>query len=198
MTAAQRVLVVSAVAFTALTVLAVTDWAVGLDRRVTHWVFGWPAAWEGTMDAIWWLATRPVALAWIGLAVLVWRRPQPAVAMAAAALASWGLALLTKQLVGRDRPTPALLGGTPRDPLAGHGYPSAHAALAAALVVPVWYVAPRWCRPFLALAVALVAASRAYSGAHFALDALGGVALGVVCGTGAVVVFSTVRPRIVR
>jgi membrane-associated phospholipid phosphatase len=196
-TAASRALVVGAVVFTALTTLAVTDWAAGLDRRVTTWMFGWPGAWEGTMRGIWWLATRPVGLLWIGLALLVWRRPQPAVAMAAAALASWGLALLTKQLVSRSRPTIAFLGGTPRDPLVGHGYPSAHAALAAALVIPVWFVAPRWCRPFLALAVALVAVSRVYSGAHFALDALGGIALGVMCGAGAMVVFSTVRPRIV-
>jgi membrane-associated phospholipid phosphatase len=195
-TAASRALVVSAVTFTALTVLAVTDWVAGLDRRVTTWVFGWPGAWEGTMHAIWWLATRPVALVWIGLALLVWRRPQPAVAMAVAALASWGLALATKQLVGRARPTTALLGGASRDPLAGHGYPSAHAALAAALVVPVWFVVPPWCRPILALAVAIVAVSRVYSGAHFALDALGGVALGVVCGAGAVVGFSTIRPRL--
>ena len=184
-------------AFTALTLLAITDWAAGLDRRVTTWIFGWPASWEGTMRGIWSLATRPVALLWIGLALLVWRRPQPAVAMTAAALASWGLALSIKQLVGRTRPTTALLGGTPRDPLAGHGYPSAHTALAAALLVPVWFVAPRWCRPFLVLAMALVVVSRVYSGAHFALDALGGVALGVMCGAGAVVVFSTVRPRIV-
>ncbi len=148
------------------------------------------------MHAMWWLATRPVAPLWIGLALLVWRRPQPAVAMAAAALASWGSALLTKQLVGRARPTTALLGGAPRDSLAGHGYPSAHAALAAALVVPVWFVAPAWCRPILAVAVAGVAVSRVYSGAHFALDSLGGVALGVMCGAGAMVVFSAVRPRI--
>ena len=186
----------SATTFVALTLLAVTDWVAGADRRVTTWMFGWPPAWRGGMHVIWWFATRPVALLWIGLALLVSRRPQPAVAMTAAALASWGLALLTKQVVGRDRPSTALLGGPPRDALAGHGYPSAHAALAAALVVPVWFVAPRWCRPFLAVAVALVAVSRVYSGAHFALDALGGVALGVMCGAGALVVFSTVRPRI--
>ena len=196
MTVARRALLVSATTFVALTLLAVTDWVAGADGRVTTWMFGWPPAWRGGMHAIWWFATRPVALLWIGLALLVSRRPQPAVAMTAAALASWGLALLTKQVVGRDRPSTALLGGTPRDALTGHGYPSAHAALAAALVVPVWFVAPRWCRPFLAVAVALVAVSRVYSGAHFALDALGGVALGVMCGAGALVVFSTVRPRI--
>ena len=184
MTTAWRALVVSAVAFTALTVLAVTDWVAGLDRRVTTWVFGWPGAWEGTMRTIWWLATRrgraPVDRPRASRVAAA----QPAVAMAAAALASWGLALATKQLVGRARPTTALLGGAPRDPLAGHGYPSAHAALAAALVVPVWFVALAWCRPILAFAVAVVAVSRVYSGAHFALDSLGGVALGVMCGVG--------------
>jgi membrane-associated phospholipid phosphatase len=194
--AAQRALAVSAAAFVALTVLAVSDWVVGIDRRVTTWIFGWPDSWRGTMRTTWRLATRHFALLWIGLALLVWRKAQPAVAMVAAALASWGLALLTKQLVGRARPSSALLGATARDPLAGHGYPSAHAALAAALVVPLLFVVPRAWRPVLIVAVVLVAISRVYSGAQFALDSLGGVALGAMCGSGAVVVFSKVRPRI--
>jgi len=195
-TTAQRGLIVSAAAFVALTVLAVSDWVVGLDRRVTKWVFGWPDSWRGAMHAIWWFATRPVALLWIGLALVVWRKLQPAVAMTAAALASWGLALSSKELVGRARPGRSVLGGPPRDALAGHGFPAAHTALAAALVVPVLFVVPRAWRPFLVAAVALVVVSRVYTGSHFALDALGGVALGATCGFGAVVVFTKVRPRI--
>ena len=179
-----------------LTVLAATGAVAGIDRRVTTWMFGWPDAWRGTMRAAWRLATRRVALVWIALALLVWRRPQPAVAMTAAGLAAWGLALLTKEVVGRARPTEALLGGSARDPLVGHGYPSAHAALAAALVVPVMAVAPRWCRPILVAAVVLVAVSRVYSGAQFALDTLGGLALGTMCGSGALVLFSHFRPRL--
>jgi len=193
---AQRALVVSTASFAALTVLAATDWVAGTDRRLTTWIFGWPESWHGAMRTTWRLATRRVALVWIGLALLVWRKAQPAVAMVAAALASWGLALLTKQLVGRSRPSAALLGGAARDPLAGHGYPSAHAALAAALIVPVLFVVPRAWRPLLLAAVALVAVSRVYSGGQFALDSLGGVALGAMCGSGAVVVFSKVSPRI--
>lgn len=196
MSTAQRALIVSAASFAALTVLAATDWVAGIDRRLTTWIFDWPESWHGAMRTTWRLATRRVALLWIGLALLVWRKLQPAVAMVAAALASWGLALLTKQLVGRSRPSAALLGGPPRDPLAGHGYPSAHAALAAALIVPVLFVVPRAWRPLLLAAVALVAISRVYSGGQFALDSLGGVALGAMCGSGAVVVFSKVSPRI--
>ncbi|HTN80649.1 MAG TPA: phosphatase PAP2 family protein [Acidimicrobiales bacterium] len=196
MTTAQRGLIVSAAAFVALTIVVVSNWVAGLDRRVTKWVFGWPDAWRGPMHAIWWFATRPVALVWIGLALLVWRKPQPAVAMVAAALASWGLALVSKVAVGRSRPTRALLGATPRHNLAGHGYPAAHAALAAALVIPVLFVAPRAWRPFLVAAIVVVGVSRVYSGAQFALDSLGGIALGATCGFGAVVLFSKVRPRI--
>lgn len=196
MSTAQRALIVSAASFAALTVLAATDWVAGIDRRLTTWIFGWPESWHGAMRTTWRLSTRRVALLWIGLALLVWRKAQPAVAMVAAALASWGLALLTKQLVGRSRPSAALLGRTARDPLAGHGYPSAHAALAAALIVPVLFVVPRAWRPLLLAAVALVAVSRVYSGGQFALDSVGGAALGAMCGSGAVVVFSKVSPRI--
>ena len=142
MSTAQRALIVSTASFAALTVLAATDWVAGTDRRLTTWIFGWPESWHGAMRTTWRLATRRVALLWIGLALLVWRKLQPAVAMVAAALTSWGLALLTKELVGRSRPSAALLGAPPRDPLAGHGYPSAHAALAAALIVPVLFVVP--------------------------------------------------------
>jgi membrane-associated phospholipid phosphatase len=193
---ARAALVTSAVAFVALTVLAATGAVASLDRRVTVWIFGWPSAWRGTMRAVWRLATRRVALVWIALALVVWRRPQPAVAMTAAGLAAWGLALATKEIVGRARPTAELLGARARDPLLGHGYPSAHAALAAALLVPVMVVAPRWARPILAVAVLLVAVSRVYSGAQFALDSLGGLALGIMCGSGALVVFSHFRPRL--
>lgn len=200
MTTAQRALIVSAAAFVALTMLAATGWVVGADGRVTTWIFGWQSSWRGAMHAVWWSATRPIALVWIALAVVISRKPQPAVAMTAAALCSWGLALATKQIVGRARPTLALLGAPPRDALAGHGYPSAHAALAAALAVPVVFVVPphlrTWAVGVATAAVLLVAVSRTYSGAHFALDALGGIALGVMCGAAATVLFSRVRPRI--
>ncbi len=109
---ARAALATSAIAFVVLTVLAATGAVASLDRRVTVWVFGWPAGWRGTMRAVWRLATRRVALVWIALALVVWRRPQPAVAMTAAGLAAWGLALATKEIVGRARPTTGAPGST--------------------------------------------------------------------------------------
>ena len=188
--------------FVAVTLLVVADAGAGLDERVTEWVFGWPAGWADFMRGVWRLATRPVALVYLLLAALIWRRPQPAVAMAAAALASWGLTLLVKEVVGRARPTEALLGAAARDPLAGYGYSSAHAALAAALLVPVVAIVPRRVRPVAGApavaTVALVAVSRVYSGAHFALDVIGGAALGAACGFAALVATGSLRRRIER
>ena len=194
---ARAALVTSAIAFVVLTVLAATGAVASLDRRVTVWIFGWPAAWRGTMRAVWRLATRRVALVWIALALIVWRRPQPAVAMTSAGLAAWGLALATKEIVGRARPTTELLGAQARDPLLGHGYPSAHAALAAGVAGTSAGGRARAgpARSSLS-AVVLVAVSRVYSGAQFALDSLGGIALGVMCGPRPWVVFSDFRPRI--
>ncbi|RPI10627.1 MAG: phosphatase PAP2 family protein [Actinobacteria bacterium] len=183
-----------------MTLLVVADAAAGLDEQVTEWVFGWSTRWVGFMRGVWRLTTRPVALVYLLLAVLVWRRPQPAVAMAAAALGSWGLTLLVKEVVGRARPPEALLGAVARDRLGGYGYTSAHTALAAALLVPVVAIIPRRMRPVagaVAVAtVALVATSRVYSGAHFALDVIGGGVLGTVCGFGALIASGSLRRRI--
>ncbi len=128
MSTAQRALIVSAASFAALTVLAATDWVAGIDRRLTTWIFGWPESWHGAMRTTWRLATRRVALLWIGLALLVWRKAQPAVAMVAAALASWGLALAHQAArwsippVGRAAGRPAEgSAGRPRLPLCPRG-----------------------------------------------------------------------------
>ena len=193
-------LAISVGVFLGVTLLVVAGAAEGLDERATEWVFGWPDGWADFLRGVWRLATRPVALLYLLLAALIWRRPQPAVAMAAAALASWGLTLLVKEVVGRARPAESLLGAAARDPLAGFGYSSAHAALAAALLVPVIAILPRRVRPVagaVALAaVALVAMSRVYSGAHFALDVIGGAALGAACGFAALMAAGSLRRRI--
>ncbi len=105
-----------------------------------------------------------------------------------------------KEAVGRARPTEALLGAAARDRLGGYGYSSAHAALAAALLVPIVAIVPRRMRAVtgavVLAAVVLVAVSRVYSGAHFALDVVGGVALGAACGFAALMAAGSLRRRI--
>jgi undecaprenyl-diphosphatase len=66
---------------------------------------------------------------------------------------------------------------------AGLGYPSGHAAVAAAVAVVVTpHLAKRWRAPAWAVALA-VGPTRSYVGAHLPLDVLGGAALGIAVGT---------------
>lgn len=97
---------------------------------------------------------------------------------------TWLAAKAVKPWVRRGRPAVTI----PATRVLGHeqaglGYPSGHAAVAAATAVVVAPDLPRRWRP-LAWAVALgVGPMRAYVGAHLPLDVLGGVALGIAIGT---------------
>jgi glycosyltransferase 2 family protein len=97
---------------------------------------------------------------------------------------TWVAAKAVKPSVRRDRPAATI----PKTRVLGHeqsglGYPSGHAAVAAATAAVVAPHLPRRWRP-VAWAVALgVGPTRVYVGAHLPLDVLGGVALGVASGT---------------
>jgi hypothetical protein len=190
-TAARRALAVSAVAFTALTVLAVTDWVAGLDRRHDLGV-GWPGAWEGTMHAIWW-PRHACALFWIGLAL--WcggARSRRVGSMAAGVgIGAWR-SRPSSSLAGP--PTTALLGAPairsppriPVGPRRSGGCPCRACVVRRTSLVP----------PILLLAVAVVAVSRALQRRPLR-STPSASALGGRCGSaGAVVVFSKVSPRI--
>jgi undecaprenyl-diphosphatase len=77
----------------------------------------------------------------------------------------------------------------------GLGYPSGHAAVAAAAaVVLAPHLPRRWRLPMWLVALA-VGPMRAYVGAHLPLDVLGGVALGVAIGTAARGTGPEIAPR---
>jgi undecaprenyl-diphosphatase len=103
--------------------------------------------------------------------------------MAVGAL-TWVTAKAIKPSVRRGRPAVTI----PATRVLGHeqaglGYPSGHAAVAAATVVVIAPHLPRrWRLPAWAVALA-VGPMRAYVGAHLPLDVLGGVALGIAVGT---------------
>lgn len=90
---------------------------------------------------------------------------------------------LTKQLVGRPRPEGL-----------GMGFPSGHVTAVAAFFVMAAYLGQtalggrsvkRWLWGVAALAVIVVAFARVVLRAHWPLDAVGGVALGIACAAAA-------------
>jgi undecaprenyl-diphosphatase len=103
--------------------------------------------------------------------------------MATAASVTWVAAKAVKPFVQRGRPAGVLdavrvLGREP----SGLGYPSGHAAVAAALVAAASPdLAPRW-RALAWAGAAGVAGARVYVGAHLPLDVVGGLALGAAVG----------------
>jgi glycosyltransferase 2 family protein len=136
----------------------------------------WPIAvvmQAGSLGAI------PVA----GGVALAARRPRLARDLATAGFAAYLLAQLVKAVVERGRPEALIPGVILRGVAqAGLGFPSGHAAVAAALATAA---APHLGRRGrrLAWAIALlVAAARLYVGAHLPIDVLGGIGIGWAVG----------------
>jgi glycosyltransferase 2 family protein len=139
--------------------------------------FIWPLMQYGTFITI------PV----LTVIALVFRRFRLAAAVATAGVGVYLLARVVKQMVDRGRPG-ALLDGVEMREVFGEGslgFPSGHAAVAAALtLVASAYVATRWSVLALLLA-AVVVVGRIYVGAHLPLDLVGGLALGAAAGAAA-------------
>lgn len=122
----------------------------------------------------------------VGAALRAAGRPRLGTRAAAVGAFTWLVAKAVKPLARRGRPAHTV--GEAR--VLGHeqgglGYPSGHAAVAAATAAVVVPRLPRpWRRVAWAAALA-VGPMRTYVGAHLPLDVVGGVALGVAIGTAA-------------
>jgi len=118
-------------------------------------------------------------------AALVAREPRLAADLALVGGFSWAAAKGAKRLIRRERPSvfvaQLLLRGRPQ---AGLGFPSGHAAVAAALATAVTPRIRRAGRRAVWGSVAGVAIARMYVGAHLPVDVLGGVALGSAISSG--------------
>jgi undecaprenyl-diphosphatase len=121
----------------------------------------------------------------LAVIALLFRRYQLAIALAFAGVGVYLLALVVKQIVQRGRPGALLTGVEERETFGAEslGFPSGHAAVAAALTVVVAaHLSVRWAIAAMALG-AVVLLGRVYVGAHLPLDVIGGAALGVVAGS---------------
>jgi hypothetical protein len=122
------------------------------------------------------------ALALVGLGT---RRPHLAVAGALALPMEKALEVGVKLLARRRRPAQV----DPRvdlhddAPATGESYPSGHAAISACAAVLVSPYLPAWSWPALAVPVGLTSYTRVHQGAHFPLDSVGGLLLGLGVGT---------------
>jgi len=120
----------------------------------------------------------------VALALLA-RRPRLARDMGVAGMVAWLTAKAMKVVVDRGRPGGLLDSVTVRGVEAHDlGFPSSHAAIAAALAASASPYFGRRARGVLTGAALTVAFARMYVGAHLPADVLGGLALGWVVGSG--------------
>lgn len=136
--------------------------------------FVWPFMQYGTFITI------PI----LALIAFGFRRFRLGWALLLAGISVYLLALVVKQAVERGRPGWLLRGVETRERFGAEslGFPSGHAAVAAALTVVVAvHLSKRW-----AIAAVIVASvvlfGRMYVGAHLPLDLVGGAALGAIAG----------------
>ena len=190
----------AAVASTSVVMIAFSWWwatrpgAAGAQAGFVRWLNDPPqplAAVTAATNAFF----RPVPLTVVAIALLGWvllttaagatRREVLRALLVAVVLAEL-LSQALKRLAHQARPTASIPGldvhGYPKDPL-GHAYPSAHTAVAVAVVSGVWPWISWPQRVVGVIVAALVALNRIYIGAHWLLDVLGGLAIGLLCGS---------------
>ncbi|MFF4500426.1 phosphatase PAP2 family protein [Streptomyces sp. NPDC001401] len=126
---------------------------------------------------------------WCGWLLLRRHRPVAAVSTFLVVAVGWNSSEIAKLIVARNRP-PAVYS---LDPETGsNSFPSGHVAFTVSAAIAAYFLArgTRWQRPTAlggAAAVALIAFSRLYIGAHYPIDVLGSVLVSgsaIVCLTG--------------
>lgn len=169
---------------------AVPAWERSAGRRIA----GLPE-WMGVPLQVTMQAGTRLAVVVVVVVLLAGRRWRESWVVGGSAAAAWCLAALAKEVVGRDRPTAALLGAPVREVVEGLGYPSTHTAVAFGLAVAL-VITSRLPRPatVAVLAVAaLTGLARVYLGVHWTADVVGGAALGGLCASAAALLALSLR-----
>jgi membrane-associated phospholipid phosphatase len=166
---------------------AVFRWVNDLPDRLFPAV--WPVMQYGTF----------ITIPLLALLAFAFRRWRLGIALLIAGLSVYGIARLTKTAVDRGRP------GSLLEQVSSHeafgegslGFPSGHAAVAAALTVVAFAFLPRRWAAVALIAAVVVMLGRMYVGAHLPLDLVGGAALGAIAGAAAnlIVGVTPVAPR---
>jgi undecaprenyl-diphosphatase len=137
--------------------------------------FIWPLMQYGTF----------ITIPLLSLVAVAFRRYRAAIVMATSGVGVYLIAKAVKVAVERPRPA-ALLESVHEREVFGEGslgYPSGHAAVAAALAFTcAMFFGTAWFRIGVALAI-VVSIGRLYVGAHLPLDVVGGAALGIIAGS---------------
>jgi undecaprenyl-diphosphatase len=157
------------------------------ERSLGRWVYDWPE-WVGDVLKVVMNVGTLLAIVLVAAGLVVAGRYRAAGAAALAGAGAWLVASMLKAWVDRPRPSVRLLGRVPREVTDNASWPSSHAAIASALgCVLLLTVADRKvARVVVGIAVLLTALARLWLGAHWALDVLGGMALGTIAGVLAV------------
>jgi undecaprenyl-diphosphatase len=160
--------------------LARTHTDFSAELAVDRWVYDLPTWSSGLWRAVMQCGSR-AAIPVVLVVLLVQRRWRAAVVAGPVVLLAWGLGQAGKRLIGRGRPTAALLHRPMRDVVDGNGYPSTHTVVAVGLAVALIATVPMpraWRAVLLALGAG-TAIARVHLTAHLPLDVVGGAALAV-------------------
>jgi len=185
------------------TVVLAAAWLVAEQRPipaaevdVTRFVNDWP---DWSAHALW--PVMQLGTLWAPFVVAgvvgIWRRSWLlAGAIAAAGLVTWFAVRVLKHLADRGRPSAYLPDVHVRDgTAAGLGFPSGHAATAAALAVVCLAAIPRRHRWVLLVVAGLVGIARVVHGVHFPADVVGGWAFGTLVGVATLAVHDRLATR---